>query len=243
MSSILSLFMLISVVAGDTVFTPTAPGPGDVFKAGKDCTIAWKPGNWTNVTITLMSGSNTDMNLVAPVAHDIDGSDPSLSPFTWTCPEVDPYSAIYFYQFKNGNDTTWTTRFTITSPSGSSNTPEHSSQPNGDAIPWGIGSLRNSSTTTNAQSNPPRPNGETDQSSPASSSLAQRTAATMNQRQATPTIVFPNISSMTQPTSTTSTTSSLTGHKAENGVGFLGPRLTVPLAVFVLPGLYIYGVL
>jgi hypothetical protein len=35
-------------------FTPTAPGPGDVFAAGSMCSIQWKPdidGVWTNVTI------------------------------------------------------------------------------------------------------------------------------------------------------------------------------------------------
>jgi hypothetical protein len=63
-----------------------------------------------------MSGSNTNMTLVANVVEDLDGTDPSLSPFTWTCPDVDPYSAIYFYQFNavvDKSNPAWTTRFTV----------------------------------------------------------------------------------------------------------------------------------
>ncbi|GAW07125.1 hypothetical protein LENED_009095 [Lentinula edodes] len=136
------LFPAFRFVVGDGI-TPTAPGPGDQFNAGSPCTIQWQVGeNWSNFTISLMSGSNTQMQLVAPVASGLDGSNAALSPFNWTCPEVNPYSAIYFYQFTNSNDTTnskWTTRFTIASPSGESSPPANSTQPNGDSIPWGVG--------------------------------------------------------------------------------------------------------
>lgn len=63
-----------------------------------------------------MSGSNSNMTLVSNVAEDLDGTDSSLSPYTWTCPDVDPYSTIYFYQFTAANDKpnpAWTTRFTV----------------------------------------------------------------------------------------------------------------------------------
>lgn len=84
--------------------------------------------------IGLMSGSNDNMTVVTTVATGLDGTNSSLFPFQWTCPEVDPYSAIYFYQvwqahlfllhvlltfraqFTNGNDRTdsqWTARFTV----------------------------------------------------------------------------------------------------------------------------------
>ncbi|ESK96052.1 hypothetical protein Moror_7397 [Moniliophthora roreri MCA 2997] len=150
MAYILS-FLLIStiatLVAGD-VFTPTAPGPGDSFKAGDLCEIRWTPSGgghgWKNVTIILMSGPNNAMIPVTTVTAGLDGSDVSLSPYRWTCPEVTPYSNIYFYQFTDGGNTQssqWTTRFTISSPSGETMPPEHASQPNGDAIPWGPGRL------------------------------------------------------------------------------------------------------
>jgi len=66
-----------------------------------------------------MSGSNSNMSHVANVAKDLDGTDPSLSPYTWTCPDVDPYSTIYFYQFTpsvaaaDEPESAWTTRFTV----------------------------------------------------------------------------------------------------------------------------------
>ncbi|KAI0650801.1 hypothetical protein C8Q79DRAFT_868422, partial [Trametes meyenii] len=127
--------------------TPTAPGPGDSFAAGSDCTIKWNAddaGEWKNVSIHLMSGSNDNMTEVTTVLSGFDGTDPSLSPYNWTCPGVDPYSAIYFYQAGSSQDkanSAWTTRFTITSPDGDSESPEYDTQPNGDAIPWGEGEM------------------------------------------------------------------------------------------------------
>ncbi|KAH9943452.1 Ser-Thr-rich glycosyl-phosphatidyl-inositol-anchored membrane family-domain-containing protein, partial [Epithele typhae] len=127
--------------------TPTAPGPGDSFAAGSACTIHWSvdtSGHWNNVSIYLMTGTNNNMTTLQTVASGIDGTDASLSSFNWTCPEVDPYSAIYIYQFTNGEDiqeSQWTTRFTITSPTGESVPPDNESQPNGDAVPWGEGRL------------------------------------------------------------------------------------------------------
>ncbi|KAF9780186.1 hypothetical protein BJ322DRAFT_1145960, partial [Thelephora terrestris] len=95
-----------------------------------------------------MSGSNYNMTVVANVAEDLDGTDPSLSPYTWACPDVDPYSTIYFYQFNAAADKTnpaWTTRFTIASSAGETIVPPHSKQPNGDSVPWGIGVMRSGS--------------------------------------------------------------------------------------------------
>lgn len=45
-----------------------------------------------------MSGPNEAMEHVQTVASNLDGTDGNMSPLNWTCPEVDPYSAIYFYQ-------------------------------------------------------------------------------------------------------------------------------------------------
>ncbi|KAK7470589.1 hypothetical protein VKT23_002013 [Stygiomarasmius scandens] len=199
MSTFLALLTLIPLVAGGT-FTPTAPGPGDRFKARENCTISWTPstdGSWKNVSITLMSGSNNNMTLVIPVTEGLDGSNPSLSPFNWPCPEVDPYSAIYFYQFTDHDDPTkpaWTTRFTITSPSGASEPPEHSSQPNGDAIPWGTGSLRNGgNNTTQTQMNATQTQSTSQDSRTETSSRFDKQRKTVSiERQATPTVFLPN---------------------------------------------------
>ncbi|GJE87548.1 GPI anchored serine-threonine rich family protein [Phanerochaete sordida] len=134
---------LIAVALAD--LTPTAPGPGQSFNAGSNCTINWdvdSTGTWNNVTINLMSGSNTNMSLVTNVVSGLDGTDATLVPMNWTCPDVDPYAPIYFYQFSDGlGNTTWTTRFTIASSSGEHFPPENAAQPNGDPIPWGTGTL------------------------------------------------------------------------------------------------------
>ena len=46
----------------------------------------------------LMSGSNLNMSMVTPVVEHLDGTDSTLTPFHWKCPDVAPNSAIYFYQ-------------------------------------------------------------------------------------------------------------------------------------------------
>ncbi|KAJ3807145.1 hypothetical protein F5876DRAFT_48669 [Lentinula aff. lateritia] len=220
-------------VAGDGI-TPTAPGPGDQFNAGSPCTIQWKVGeNWSNFTISLMSGSNTQMQLVAPVASGLDGSNAALSPFNWTCPEVNPYSAIYFYQFTNSNDTTnskWTTRFTIASPSGESSPPANSTQPNGDSIPWGVGSLNGASTNSpGSQESNSSSSATTVTSAPSSTIIASnsslgsssklrksRMSATSTERQATPTIDIPS-GTLTTDAAATATTFAAYRPNVQNG--------------------------
>jgi hypothetical protein len=68
-----------------------------------------------------MSGSNENMTWVATVAQELDGTNPNLAPFNWTCPDVDPYGPIYFYQFTQDGvyETQWTARFTVHRPSSS----------------------------------------------------------------------------------------------------------------------------
>lgn len=77
-------------------------------------------------------------------------------------PQVTPNSNIYFYQYSTSvapTNLTWTTRFTvcalllwpgtllidhiikIAAADGSTTAPEHATQPDGSAIPWGIGNL------------------------------------------------------------------------------------------------------
>ena len=52
-----------ALVRADPV--PTAPGPGDVFKVGGQCSFTWTAdttGTWKEMTVELMSGSNFQMN-------------------------------------------------------------------------------------------------------------------------------------------------------------------------------------
>lgn len=81
-----------------------------------------------------MTGPNNNVTRLMEVTTSLDGTDEALSSFRWTCPQVEPYSAIYFYrvceyydcplvcshcdatQFTNGDDlqgSKWTTRFTV----------------------------------------------------------------------------------------------------------------------------------
>ena len=75
-----SLALLIAgsaLVRADPV--PTAPGPGDVFKVGGQCSFTWTAdttGTWKEMKVELMSGSNFQMNhitsksLLSRMLHD-----------------------------------------------------------------------------------------------------------------------------------------------------------------------------
>ncbi|KAG9049506.1 hypothetical protein FS837_009986 [Tulasnella sp. UAMH 9824] len=98
------------------------------------------------------------MTKVTTVAIGLDGSDATLTPFNWTCPSVTPCSAIYFYQIYDSStqdSPSWTGRFTfladslaqIASPHGASIPPPNATQPNGEVIPWGFGTLASNTTS------------------------------------------------------------------------------------------------
>ncbi|EFP93835.1 hypothetical protein PGTUg99_024291 [Puccinia graminis f. sp. tritici] len=144
MISAVVLSLLVASASCATGVVPTFPGPGQAFKEGGDCPISWNldtTGKWTNFSVDLMSGSNFAMQTVSNVFKDRDGTKGETT-YTWKCPTVTPTSAIYFYQFTQaGADTTWTTRFAITSPSGESTPPANQTQPGGAQIPWGVGHL------------------------------------------------------------------------------------------------------
>ena len=77
---------------------------------------------------------------------------------SWANPmflQVTPNAAIYFYQFSTPalpTNLTWTTRFTIAAADGSTTDPANSTQPDGSAIPWGVGELVDESTAVAAPS-------------------------------------------------------------------------------------------
>lgn len=127
--------------------TPSEPGPGSVFNAGSKCRVTWQgdadsPTAWKEMAIELMSGSNLAMVHITTVTTGQDGTKDGA--FEYTCPEVTPYSAIYFYQFTSPHTPvkTWTTRFAIASATGETTPPANPKQPgSGDAIPWGVGNL------------------------------------------------------------------------------------------------------
>ncbi|KAK0202338.1 hypothetical protein DFS33DRAFT_1262531 [Desarmillaria ectypa] len=147
MFSYLFAITIVSAVIGvyaDVV--PTVPGPSDSYDEGASCVIAWTGDKssttaWKDMAIELMSGSNTAMVHITTVATGQDGTVDGT--FNYTCPDVTPNSAIYFYQFTApaSPNTTWVTRFTIAGADGTSTAPTNSLQPDGSAIPWGTGAL------------------------------------------------------------------------------------------------------
>ncbi|KAF7964955.1 hypothetical protein HWV62_1438 [Athelia sp. TMB] len=136
--------LLAAVAVVRAIPTPTTPGSNAVYNEGSDCPIAWvadPTGTWTKMTIQLMTGANLDMKVLETVAI-VDGTQANNASFTWTCPQVSPNAAEYFYQFTSpvATEPTWTTRFTIAGPDGAT-VPAATPTQQGSTIPWGIGTL------------------------------------------------------------------------------------------------------
>lgn len=140
----------------------------DVFREGGTCRASWIPDTsgadtWKSTTIDLMTGSNLQMTRLGTVASGIDGTNPDVTSFNYSCPDVSPNAAIYFLQYTHddGKDPAWTTRFAIADPNGKTVAPSNANQPQGGspAVPWGEGALvaatnasSSSSTSTAAMS-------------------------------------------------------------------------------------------
>ncbi|TYJ51631.1 hypothetical protein B9479_007783 [Cryptococcus floricola] len=131
----------LAALAANAIITPTSPDGSTSVKVGEDIEALWtvdSVDDWSNVEIQLMTGSNLAMVALATVATGIDGT--SASSYTFTAPDVSPYSKIYFLQFTNGGDmsnVTWTTRFTIAGSDGSTTDPTDTT----DSVEWGTGTL------------------------------------------------------------------------------------------------------
>jgi len=153
-----ALFVSVLSVLADDAPAPTpvpiVPGPNVTYQVGGDCITQWT-GNesataWQDMTIQFMTGDNLHMIPLTTVATKQDGT--VNGTFTHKCPEVNPYSAIYFYQYTapNAPNATplWTTRFAIADANGQTTPPPNLTQPdpNNTPIPWGAGSLVNPSS-------------------------------------------------------------------------------------------------
>ncbi|CCM02669.1 uncharacterized protein FIBRA_04774 [Fibroporia radiculosa] len=125
--------------------TPTTPSPGAVYDEGAACEVGWDAdpqGIWTVMNIELMTGSNTDMQYLTTVGT-VDGTNAANNTYSYPCPNVDPNSQIYFYQFTSpySSSVYWTGRFAIASPSGQTTPPTESTVSNGQTIYWGTGTI------------------------------------------------------------------------------------------------------
>ncbi|KZT07338.1 uncharacterized protein LAESUDRAFT_651799 [Laetiporus sulphureus 93-53] len=135
---------------------PTTPSPGAVYDEGSTCDVAWiadTSGVWKTMNIELMTGNNYQMQLLTTIAT-VDGTDASKASYSYPCPDVDPNSAIYFYQFTSPDSANvyWTGRFAIATADGSTTPPTESTVYNGETVYWGNGALVGSSGTGTAAS-------------------------------------------------------------------------------------------
>jgi hypothetical protein len=209
--------------------TPSEPGPGDVSNAGQPCNIVWsgdRPDsgvNWKNMAIELMTGDNLNMVHITTVATGQDGSVDGK--FSYTCPEVTPNSAIYFYQFTapGAINATWTTRFTIASATGATTPPANANQPGpgGAAIPWGVGALVDPSKAVAAPVKGAAPVGS---AAPSGSGSANVTAAPSAPLSAPTTLVGSTTKLVTSASITPKSTaaSSSSSPAPTSGAGMLG---------------------
>jgi len=219
-----ALVMLLAAFVVQAEVVPITPGPGT---EGATCTITWGGDGdpmWANMAIQLMSGENLNMIHLTTIASELDGT--TDGQFDYPCPDVTPNSAIYFYQFTSPliTEKTWTTRFLIAGPDGSSVPPANPVQGNGEEIPWGVGALADPSAAV-----PPPPNGTPTASN---STLTTRPPTTTTPR-LTPT------TSVRTTRSVTSAAANATGGANANGavsmaVGTWKIGVTVAVSAFAL---------
>ncbi|EIW70275.1 hypothetical protein TREMEDRAFT_71572 [Tremella mesenterica DSM 1558] len=151
-TTILSLLFLPLLTIADP--TPTSPDSTTVVMEGQNITALWTSdmtGEWTNMTITLMTGWNIGMIPLLDLGKNIDAT--TTTSFSALAPQVSPHSGIYFLQFTNAANVTaatfWTTRFTIVGADGQSTPPTNSTDFNGGTVEWGTGVLVDATNTTN----------------------------------------------------------------------------------------------
>lgn len=157
---------------------PTTPSPGAVYNEGANCDVAWNAdtsGVWKTMNIELMTGSNLAMQFLKTVAT-VDGTDPNKNSYSYSCPEVDPNSAIYFYQFSSpySDSLYWTGRFAIADKDGNTTPPSQWTVYSGNNnVTWGVGSLVGDSDPGSAPAY-----GESTAAAPSASSGASGPAST-----------------------------------------------------------------
>ena len=249
-NTFVALFVFAAPFLVHADVSPTIPAPGAVYNEGSTCTVGWTGDTnsttiWLNLDIELMSGDNFNMVYLTSnycffflflsvplkakiifstlaVAQGLDGTKPNQISFP--CPNVTPNSAIYFYQFvaPNAVDRPWvgTGRFAIASASGVTTPPANPTQPDGEAIPWGVGALVNPSdavpqpsfATSNTSSSSVASNSSTSASSTsaASSSSVSGSAALVVTTGASSASPVVSLSTSASPTALSNTSGAMT---------------------------------
>ncbi|KAI8641740.1 hypothetical protein BD408DRAFT_318193, partial [Parasitella parasitica] len=133
-----SVTLILAFASVEAAVSPTYPSPGTIQIEGQSYDITWN----------FMTGSNDVQTKLETVATNVSAS---ALKYTFVTPQVTPNSAIYFFMFTSSDGVaSWTTRFGIAGADGKLTKETESTQPNGDAIPWGTGKLITSSSATGA---------------------------------------------------------------------------------------------
>lgn len=142
--------------------SPSAPGGDAVLKPGQLVSIQWGDvtGDWTNMTIALMTGTQEEPNVATVVTEGVDAT--METSFTYNMPDVYPYSKVWFFQFSNnGVDSeprAFTPRFTVQGPDGETIPPPLTETISGSAIGYAQnGYTKAANGATSAQTNTGKP--------------------------------------------------------------------------------------
>lgn len=117
---------------------PTGPGGDAVLKPGQLVSIQWGDvsGDWTNMTIALVTGTQSEPNIATVVTEGVDAT--SQTSFTYNMPDVYPYSKVWAFQFSNNGVDSWprafTPRFLVQGPNGEQIDPPLTETISGSAI-------------------------------------------------------------------------------------------------------------
>ncbi|SAM01728.1 hypothetical protein [Absidia glauca] len=157
------LLMATLVMMVKANMSPSNPEPGTVWTSGKEYEITWgkvreeeedntEPAmnaSWKNFRIDLMTGEDMDQVVLTNIAENVNSD---AMKYKYTVPEVAPHAPIYFLMFTSEDgEFAWSTRFAIVGQDGKQETPENSSQPSGEKIPWGVGKLVSGSTPSTSE--------------------------------------------------------------------------------------------
>ncbi|WVQ71360.1 hypothetical protein IAR50_000888 [Cryptococcus sp. DSM 104548] len=226
----------LATLAANAIITPTSPDGSTSVKVGDSIEALWtvdSVDDWTNVEIQLMTGSNLAMEALATVATGIDGT--SASSYTFTAPDVSPYSKIYFLQFTNGGDmsnVTWTTRFTIAGSDGSTTDPTNTTE----SVQWGTGTLL--SAVSNSTSSSTAAAGSASSSDSASASAATDVASASSESSSSSAASSGGSSSAGSSTTASAASSSSTSSTSGAGKLEAGIAATVLGGFFALASLF-----
>ncbi|PCH44515.1 hypothetical protein WOLCODRAFT_165208 [Wolfiporia cocos MD-104 SS10] len=191
--------------------TPTAPGPGNVFTSGGECSVEWeadKTGVWTAMNIELMAGNNEQMQFLETVGT-VDAT--TTTSYTYTCPDVSPNAQIYFYQFTSpfSKNPYWTGRFVIADASGATVAPTATEVFGSTTVLWGSGSV-----VGLAASSPPAYGESVSGASSSSASPSASPSASFSTSSSAPTSSAVDTSSSSAPTPSATSSSTVSSPTA-----------------------------